>query len=172
MTSELDLWTGTVTETGDEMWVAYTYNDDAVQFIHTEDHTQIWQGRTVVGEDIQRGRIEAHYSHSEDVVMLVAATGHDRPPEQERILENEEFEFDLSDLSESTLEAVLETLLAAWGTEHRIAPPEYPDQANLDKLESLASPPAPANADGGEKTGQELFNTGVEAIQSDGSQPL
>ncbi len=166
MTSELDLWTGTVAETGDDVWMAYTYADDAVQFIHTENHTQIWQGRTVVGEGFNRGRVEAHYSHSEDAIMLVAATGHDRPPEQERILDGTEFAFQLADLDEPTCEVVLRTLLAEWVVINQIASPTYPDQSELDKLEPLTTNATEGTPEHSEPTGQEIFNAGVATIKS------
>lgn len=166
MTPDIDLWTGKMVEIEDDAWVPYTYADDAVQFIHRDDHTQIWQGRTVVSREFTSGRIESHYSHSAEVVFLVAATAHNRPPEREEYFDEDEFVFDFDELDEPIRTSVLETLLAEWASTHRIAMPDYPAPETLDDLQPLTTDSSSATSESDDPTGQDLFNAGVANIES------
>lgn len=168
MTSDIDLWTGTFTETGDEAWVAYTYKDDAVQFIKKDTHAMVWQGRTVVSEEFSGGRIEAHYSHSTDLVFLVAATGLERPPKHEQLLDTDEFIFDPDALETETLEFVLRTLLAEWVVHHQMSKPPYPSHDALSELTDLTSGTARQADDKPfeDRTSQEILDVGVANIKA------
>lgn len=165
MTDDIDLWTGTHTDIDDNTWIAYTYEDDAVQFIHTNTHAEVWQDRTVVTEDAPTGRVEAHYSESTGYLYLVAATTHNRPPEHDDLYDADDLSFDPDTIDDETLELVLQTFLAEWSDQRSLAPPNYPGHDSLDSLVDLTNDATAAkDVPFGDRTTQEVFDAAVSTI--------
>lgn len=109
-----DLWLGFPADVDDNTWHAVEYEDGSVQFIHMEDKTQIWQDRTVVSTRAGRGRAEAHYIETEDIVLLALANNNRSPTEYGTLLSVADFIDDWESLPEDRQDGVLWLLLVEW----------------------------------------------------------
>lgn len=102
-------WDEKIEQIEDPHWHVFSYEDGSTQFVCSDCHETIWEGREVVYVDTEGGRAQAQYSKSEDTFVCVASESNMGSPS-----DFSTFEKIPPYIKNETTETVLWALLSGW----------------------------------------------------------